>query len=375
MGWVPEPGRNLLERLARAGLCPPRALTVVITEGCNLGCEHCWVRSSHPSTTKPVASTRLRQLMCEFAELGGEGVRLTGGEPLIHPDWFGLVDYCCRELRFRTVTIQTNATTLTEADVGGLSSLDCKGLRIEVSLEGASARTHDRVRGEGSFVRTLEGLRLLAVGGLGRATRVAFTEMEHNLKDLPDLLMLLDRMGIGALTSASVVRHGRAKEAEQLGPPDPAQYVELLDRYHSDAHFRALCGKMASIPALRWWAGRAHPDPHCCNFIQNPYITADGRIYPCALLHADEFAGSGIYDRSLREAIEGAIPVWAELRRRSRRRAEELEPCQTCLGKLHCAGGCMARAYPARSDLMAVEDRCTLRQAVYGWKGEGDQET
>jgi hypothetical protein len=49
------------------------------------------------------------------------------------------------------------------------------------------------------------------------------------------------------------------------------------------------------------------------------------------------------------------------------KRSTKLEKCKLCLGKKHCARGCMGRAYTSAGDFMAVEDRYELRKIIYSW--------
>ena len=363
-------GRNaeLLNRIAGCGLLTPVMLTLAVTNGCNLKCGHCWPDSRSHIDTPPVPSPVLQRLIQDFADLGLERIIITGGEPFTHPDWLEIVSCCCEQPGFEKVRIQTNATLLNRAIVRALVSLGFEGLSVQVSLEGATAETHDRIRGPGSFERSLRGLRLLTEAGLGEQTLVAFTEMRHNFGELPDLLDLVGSLGIGRLVSATLVPGGRALQTDQITPPEPSQYRSLLDRYHADAHFRARYAELGNIAALEWYAGKSHPSPHVCTCMENPYITGDGRMYPCVLFQADRLAAHNVHERSMEEVIREALPVWAEMKELSRRRPVELKECQSCPGRPHCGGGCMGRAYAAHGTPMSVEDRCDLRRAVYAWK-------
>lgn len=362
-------GRNteLLDRIASYGLHTPIMLTLVVTNGCNLNCGHCWPDSRSHTETPPVPTPVLRRLVQDFADLGLEKIIIAGGEPCTHPDWLEIVSWCCEQPGFEEVRIQTNATLLSRDIVQALVSLGFEGLSVQVSLEGATAETHDRVRGSGSFERSLRGLRLLAEAGLGERTLVAFTEMRHNFGELPDLLDLLASLGIRRLVSATLVPGGRAVQTDQIDAPEPSQYRALLDRYHADANFRARYREIGNIAALEWYAGKSHPSPHVCTCIENPYVTADGRMYPCVLFQADRVAARNVHERPLDKVIREALPLWAEMKELARRRSVELKECQGCPGRQHCGGGCMGRAYAAHGTPMKVEDRCELRRAVYTW--------
>jgi MoaA/NifB/PqqE/SkfB family radical SAM enzyme len=86
------------------------------------------------------------------------------------------------------------------------------------------------------------------------------------------------------------------------------------------------------------------------------------------MLPVDKLAAKDVFHRPLDEVLLEVLPLWAELPALNRRRSVELAPCKECPGRLHCASGCMGRAYAATGDFMSVEDRCALRKSVYLWK-------
>ncbi len=359
---------KVLDSIIRAGLRSPKIVTLMVTNGCNLSCLHCWPESRSCGTAPPVPADTIRRLIGEFVLLGVEEICLTGGEPLTHPDWFEILSFACRQPGLNRVRLQTNATLLTEVDIEALGSIDFKGLTMQVSLEGALAETNDRVRGPGSFEQAFRGLKFLAEAGLGQQVVVAFTETQHNFAELPRLLQLLDGLGIGRLVSGTLVLGGRAAHSDQVAPPTPAQYRELLNLYHSDPQFRSRYKKLGNIAAFEWFTGKSCPASEGCICIETPYINADGEMYPCLMLPIDKLAAKDVFHRPLDEVLLEALSLWAELPDLNRRRSVELEACKNCPGRLHCAGGCMGRAYAATGDFMNVEDRCALRKSVYSWE-------
>jgi len=342
-------------------------VTLMMTNGCNLRCRHCWPESYSDQSIQPVPAETLQRLIHELAGLKVKEICLTGGEPLTHPNWYSILSYACGHPEFKRVTLQTNATRLDHDEIHKLNGIDCKGLLVQVSLEGASRMTHDQVRGKGSFKRALKGLKRLCEAGLGKQTQVAFTEMRHNFAELPLLLELTDELGISGCASGTLVPQGRAKESNRIAPPTPSQYEHLLSLYQSDATFRSRYERLGNIAALEWFKGRSYPSGQGCICIETPYIDAEGRIYPCHYLPAPEYAVKGAHDRSLEAIILEAMALWAQLPEMDRTRRRDLQPCKTCPGSTHCAGGCMGRAYAASGDFRSVEDRCALRKTVYAW--------
>ena len=352
-----------VETLKQYGLSPPATLTLAITGACNLLCCHCWVRSGDASSHAQVPTPALGRLMEEFARIGGTGIRITGGEPLCHPHWLDLLQLS-RSLGFKSVSLQTNAMLLQDNHLAPLRDLDFPGLSIQVSLDGATARSHDLVRGEGAFGRARQGLLKLVQGGLGRRISIFFTEMHHNIGEIPELLDLADGLGIGSVVTGTMVLCGRASETSLIAPPEVQQYLGLLKRYDSDSRFRELYNRIGTVAALEWRAGDAVRQD-CCTFVKYPYLTPSGRLYPCLLCHTDEYSVTGVFEKGLDAALAEGAPLWSTLQRISRRRAEEIPECLDCPGKQFCAGGCMGRAWGSCENLLAVDDRCAARRAIY----------
>lgn len=358
---------DTIQRIRDTGLNPPEALTLLVTGGCNLHCRHCLLDCRSHTEVEPVPTEILLKRISEFAALGGKQIFIAGGEPLCHPDWYQLLAFCCRHTDFQEVCVQTNATLLTPSRVGALLELPMDKLFVQVSLDGASTETHDHVRGPGTYELSTKGIRLLVEAGLGERTRIAFTEMHHNFEDLPTLLEMVDRLGIGMLTSGTLVKGGRALRSDRLSPPAPSQYRELINRYHEDDRFKNLYHRRGNIAAIEWHNGMSIPSANVCTCIKNLFIDANGWMYPCVMMSAEKYAVKVVNDRSLGELIIESLPVWAELPQIDALRRTKLKFCQNCQGKNHCLGGCMGRAYTAHGNLMEVEDRCALRKAVYCW--------
>lgn len=358
---------DVLQQLDLSGLRPPEILAISITGACNLICSHCWVNAGEISSQTHVPLESLRRLMEEFAAIGGKGIRITGGEPLCHPHLLDILQLSL-SLGFKTVILQTNAMFLREEHLAYLSELKFPGFSIQVSLDGASARTHDLVRGEGAFSGAQSGIAKLVQAGLGQNISIFFTEMRHNFGEIPELLDFAVRNGLASVSTGSMVLCGRASETTLVAPPDVEQYLSLLARYDSDVHFRNIYSRIGNVAALQWKAGDA-VRLESCTFIENPYLTPSGRLYPCLFCHNDEFSVTGVYEKGLDRALAEGIPLWTSLLRISRSRSEAIPECRNCPGQLLCAGGCMGRAWGSCGNLLAADDRCEVRRAIYRMGG------
>ncbi len=101
---------------------------------------------------------QFKQLIDEAADWGIRELFLTGGEPFLLPDLPERIRYGAE--RFPT-TVLTNAMLFRGTRLAALESLVGVPVTFQVSLDGPDPAGHDRIRGEGSFDRAVEGVRTL----------------------------------------------------------------------------------------------------------------------------------------------------------------------------------------------------------------------
>jgi radical SAM protein with 4Fe4S-binding SPASM domain len=356
---------EIVMRLTETGLKPPNTVTLAITNQCNLSCRHCWPESGPEENAPLVPIDRVSRLIDDFNSMGTEKFVITGGEPLTHPDWLDILWFAANRSGVKEVRLQTNAILISSAHVDSFLRLKNRGLVIQTSLEGASPASHDRVRGAGSFDLTCRGLHLLVKAGLAASVCITFTEMRHNMEDIPELLRIVDDMGVGEFVTGTLVSGGRAARTSHIDPPTPVQYAKLLACYRDDKDFRARYQRIGNIAALEWFRSENDPVVNCCAFIEKPYVTVEGKLYPCVMLHADDFAATDAYKRPLPAVLSPKIESWSRLQQIKQSRLTHLAACQNCRDYSICGAGCIGRAYSAYGDFYAVEDRCPLRKAIY----------
>ena len=355
---------DFIALLDQQGLTPPEVLTFSLLDRCNLRCSHCWLESAPSLSGAEVPPLVARGVIRDFAALGGAAIRFTGGEPLLHSAWLELLAFAgATGLK---VLLQTNGTLLDATSVAHLCRLGLSALQIQISLDGATAAVHDRVRGAGSFSRTIAAVQRLVAQGFGRDVAIFFTEMQHNLHELPELFQLAEHLGVGSVSSGSLVVRGRADSEGAVAPPAPLQYEILLERYAEDSQFRKRYDRCGNIAALEW--SNQSTSKHGCNFILKPYLSSRGDLFPCLLCHADNYAVTGVFEKGLAAALVEGLPLWARLQKLSCERPSLLAECQSCPFFKSCAGGCMGRAWESFASFVVSDDRCQQMKTVLNWK-------
>lgn len=132
---------------------------------CNLGCKHCHLACG-PSRTESMSRDVMQACLDAYETGGFSAVDITGGAPEMHPD----LEWFLREWQARGVKpiVRTNLCILTEPGYEKFPQLFADvGAILFASLPYYSARNVDKIRGEGTFGKSIEGLRLLNDVGYG----------------------------------------------------------------------------------------------------------------------------------------------------------------------------------------------------------------
>ncbi|ROQ36163.1 MoaA/NifB/PqqE/SkfB family radical SAM enzyme [Streptomyces sp. PanSC19] len=196
-----------------------------ITYACPLRCTHCYSESGRRPARRLSGADMLRAADAILA-LGARGVCLAGGEPLLVPELFAVAE------RFTaagvSVSLFTSGWTLDRASARAAARAFST---VSVSLDGATAAVHDRIRGRrGSFDRAVAALGLLDGAG-NAAIGVDYVVMRSNVHQVEEFLTAVaPRLpGLGQVSFGAVVPEGLASR------PGFAEH-ELLD----DARVRLL---------------------------------------------------------------------------------------------------------------------------------------
>ncbi len=331
-------GRNILARAqgwAHDHLVPLNA-TVEITQRCNIRCRHCYnfdrgeprgasreldhAQSCQPSAAGEDARPELdtAELLALFDQLHAAGclfLNLTGGEALLHPDLFVLLDRAAA-LNF-SVGLLTNGILLRPGMASALARYP-NILRVGVSVYGASAPVHDGItQAPGSFARTWSGIKALRARGIG--VKVKFVIMRDNAHEAAAML---------ALGEAEQVPFGVDMTTTVRHDGDRSSLSQRLSR----AQLEELCrGPLRSFLPSGSGRPRATSDAaFACNCARgNCAVTARGDVQPC--ISVPMVAGN-LRDRPFAE-------IWRDSKVfqliRSLRIAD-YEACAPCAHQSHC---------------------------------------
>lgn len=262
-------------------------VTLYLSERCNSRCVTCdyWRHGRADMTLAAV-----KRLLPSLAQLETRIVLLSGGEPLLNPDWERIAQ-ALREIGLR-VWLLTSGLSLAKHARRAAEVFDA----ITVSMDGTDRQTYQAIRGLDALDKVCEGIR--AAAGHGVAPGVRVTVQRANFRQLPAFVSMVKGLGARqvsflAVDIANPHAFGRTEGFSQdlaLRPEDlPLLEAVLCDMEREcAADFRS--GFIAESPAklrriLQYFSaihGKAPYPVVRCNAPEfSAVVGATGRVQPC----------------------------------------------------------------------------------------------
>ncbi len=330
------------------------------TRNCNLSCVHCRASASMGPHEGELDTPEAFRLLDEIAGVGRPIVILTGGEPLLRPDIFAITEYGNR-LGLRMV-MAPNGTLITADIARRLADAGIK--RLSISLDGASAATHDEFRKvPGAFEGALRGIEHIKHAGIPFQINTTVTQI--NLDQIPKIQQLAVELGAVAHHIFLLVPTGRGKYIVDKAIT-AEEYERTLNWFYEQRGKTALELKATCAPHYyRILRQRSAKDGQPVSFQSHGLDAVTrgclGGIGFCFVSHVGDVQPCGFLSTNCGNVRQNSF---AEIWRHSEvftalRDYDRLEgKCGLCEFKRVC-GGCRARAFEATGDYLAEEPLCS----------------
>ncbi len=221
---------NLVESFEHYGikkpmsLCAPFLVVWDFTHKCNLRCKHCYSNSGDVEEEELTTEQALA-VVDQLADAHVTALAFSGGEPLTRKDFFQVARYAAD--RGLYVSLASNGTLLTKENVQKLK--EAKVNYVDISIDGATAKTHDDFRGvPGAFERAIAGLKNCVDADI--CTCIATTVGKNNMAELPGIIDLAEKFEAERFTYFNFIPAGRGKDhADQdLSPQEREEVMRYL---------------------------------------------------------------------------------------------------------------------------------------------------
>jgi SynChlorMet cassette radical SAM/SPASM protein ScmF len=340
-----------------------QAFYLYMSNTCNLRCRHCWITpgfdDGRATSSDFVDPEALRQAVVEARPLGLRAVKLTGGEPMLHPRFMEIADMLTVE--GMSMDMETNGTLMTAENARHLK--EKTNVRfVSISLDGPDARSHDSFRGvPGAFDATLRGLDCLVSAGYTNC-QVIMSIHKGNRRQVEEVVALAAAHGANSAKLNPVTRTGRAVAMNESGEVmDFEEHLSFARYVSTELRPKARIGILLNMPpalsSMRdLWRTRGRTGD--CGVLRILGIMGNGDIALCGIGRTCPELVFGRLGRvSIRE-IWFSNPTILGLRRALMDVDTLPGVCAKCLFVRVCRTGCVANNYTESGSLIAPTWLC-----------------
>jgi SynChlorMet cassette radical SAM/SPASM protein ScmF len=341
------------------GVPPLTQYYVYLTSGCNLACRHCWLTPTYQldgGTGGHLDFELFKLALEEGLPLGLQTVKLTGGEPLLHPDFVRIVDLI-KEMELGLI-IETNGTLMTAELANHLKEQSTLS-HISVSLDGASAETHDPFRGvKGSFEKAVQGIRYLV--GAGFSPQIIMSIHVGNVDEIEALVRLAEKLGAGSIKFNIIQPTGRGEMMTERGQTLDVQRLVELGKW-----IETKLQKCTLVRLHYSWPIAFHGINHLlsgstetCGIFNVLGILSTGHLAMCGIGVQIPELCYGLLGKDNVVNIWNFHPMLINLRQNLPSNLEGI--CGECIFRNKCLGSCVASNYQGNNSLVGPHWFCQM---------------
>ena len=247
-----------------------------ITDQCNLACRHC-LFSCSSKTSRTMDFDTIFSAVSQAYNLGTRIFYLTGGEPLVHPDFQKICRLILNEYPDTLLAILTNGILIPD-HLNFFNTLPGDRLFLQVSLDGLE-EANDRLRGAGAFARTTAALDMLK--GSNIITTLSMVVHPENFHEMTKMVELGAKLSVNAIHYMWLLTTGRASTQPKV--PMDELFNNLIEAWDcaqtcglSIDNITNLAARVFSTPGTRYDLGNAG--------WESLALDPDGMIYPTPAL-------------------------------------------------------------------------------------------
>lgn len=323
-----------------------KEIFIELSDFCVLACRHC-SSSASSNGKKALNINELTGILLQGKDMGVSCVTFSGGEPLLHLNFFAILELCSRlnyQVRLYSSGVLLDGDTLVSISRDVLKNIYAfKNIDAMIfSLHGSNAKTHDYITNTpGSFDLVLKSIKKTYAKGI--KTEIHTVPMSINYREIPGIIQLAKRLGVDQLSLLRLVPQGRYHQNKHLimNADETREFVKIVDgcgwqNVRKGAPFKCLFfGNVASCSAGK----------------DKVLIGPDGSVLPCEAFKAEK-ASASIKEKSLQQ-------IWRTdslINRVRNLKAEKISFCNNCPDVHVCSGGCPGQRRSRYNNMMIGPD-------------------
>ncbi len=328
-----------------------------ITSACNLNCAHCREKSTRSNSKYDLNKGEIISAIDQIVDFNTHTLSLAGGEPLLSKHLWDILEYS--KGKFKRLVLSTNGTLITDEIATRLAPYLTN---VQISVDGPDAKTHDYIRGTGSFDKTMKAIYFLKKAGL--RVDIRMTICKETMAKVNEFVDLTKELELSGAYMRRIIPSGNAFLSKKVTKLSSEELKNILSKAISygksigvhvasaDYFCQITFNADARRKAERTQKLGGDVIGGCAVGINSFYLMQDGTISYCPYLP--------VYCGSLREHSLKYIWENSEMFKIARALRYNLKgKCGTCR-YLYACGGCRAYAYAETGDILAEDSGCWI---------------
>ena len=318
----------------------PLILSWNVTRECNLKCSHCYINAADGKLINELTTEEGKRLIDQICKVSRPLLVLSGGEPLLRPDIYELIQYGAN--RGLKMGLGSNGSLI---DAIVAKKLKASGITtVSISLDSHIAAQHDDFRGvAGSWAKAVNAIKVLRDNGV--LVQVNTTLTHDNYNQIDDIMSFSESIGVENFHLFFLVPTGKGVKIDDISPQ---KYEDMITTTFAKVSKHRLNVRPSCAPQfmriaqgmgldMRQWIRGCIAGMYYCRIYPN------GDITPCPYLPVKV---GNIREKSFQEIWKNADMFKALC-----------DPdaltgkCGKCDYRISC-GGCRARAYGLSADFI-----------------------
>jgi len=318
----------------------PLIMSWNVTRECNMKCSHCYINATDKKIDNELTTIEAKKLMDQIYQVSRPLLILSGGEPLLRPDIFELINYGSK-IGLK-MGLGSNGSLINESVSKKLKESGVT--TVSISLDSSIPAQHDDFRGvAGAWQKAVDACKHLRKNNV--LVQVNTTLTQQNYNQIDDIMSLAESIGVENFHLFFLVPTGRGTKMTDISPE---KYEEMITKTFVKTKKHTLNVRPSCAPQfmriakgmgldLRQWIRGCISGMYYCRIYSN------GDVTPCPYL---PIRLGNVREKSF-EDIWFNSEIFKTLRNPSSLKGK----CGKCEYRGLC-GGCRARAYGLSNDFI-----------------------
>ena len=256
---------------------------------CNFHCQHCSTKGFQGKKDgRSFTIADVKKLAQQADEMGLARFVITGGEPLIFPDFDEVVKAIDPQKFY--INCDTNGWFLDEKKTKHLKSIGVD--RIQLSIDSFDAKEHDNFRrAKGSYERAMKAVDVSLDAGLGIFIQTVVTKQRLRTDEFIKFIEYFNKKGVGVFVSYAKPVGSWEGNFDVLVDKDDMNYMRGLEKkYKVFTHLTPAYGLNMGCIAVKGMIS----------------ITQYGDVMPCPYIH---ISLGNFFEEPLKNIIERGLRI------------------------------------------------------------------